>query len=69
MTRKVVIYRTSYNDWVATCPSLPGCACRAKTKSDALDLIRLRIDEYIAELRAENAPIPADNVEVSVVLV
>lgn len=69
MTRQVIVYRTAQDDWVAVCPSLPGCHCRAATKVEALDAIKTAIDEYIEELKAHHAPIPQDTAEISVVIV
>ncbi len=67
--RQVVVYKTPQEDWIAECPSLPGCAVRAHSKAEAIGTIRYRINEYIDELRAQNAPVPEDKFEVSVVLV
>ncbi len=67
--RQVIVYRSDRGDWVAACPSLPGCHCRATTKVAALDGIKTAIDEYVEELRANNAPIPQDRAEISVVRV
>ncbi len=67
--RQVIVYRSNRGDWIAACPSLPGCHCRAMTKVAALDAIKTVIDEYIQELKAHNAPIPQDKAEISVVIV
>jgi len=67
--RQVIVHRTSQGDWMAACPSLPGCKCRAATKVAALDGIKQAIDEYVTELKTHNAPVPEDRAEVSVVLV
>ena len=67
--RQVVIYKSHRGDWVAECPSLPDCVVRAETKVAALDKIKGAIDEYVAELKFYNAPIPEDTAEVAVVLV
>lgn len=69
MMRQVIVYKSMRGDWVAECPSLPNCVCRAATKVEALDTIKQCIDEYINELKAHQAPIPEDALEVSVVWV
>lgn len=67
--RKVVVFKTYRGDWIAECPSLPGCTCRAETKVEVLDSIKTKIDEYITELQTYNAPIPDDHTDISVIIV
>jgi predicted RNase H-like HicB family nuclease len=67
--RQVIVYRSFRGDWVAECPSLPGCSCRAVTKVEALDAIKTAIDQYIQELKSHHAPVPQDQAEIAVVLV
>ncbi|MEO0563412.1 MAG: type II toxin-antitoxin system HicB family antitoxin [Chloroflexota bacterium] len=67
--RKVIVFKVPSGEWVAECPSLPGCKCRAADKVAALDAIKHAIDQYILELKSHDAPIPPDTAEVSVVLV
>jgi predicted RNase H-like HicB family nuclease len=67
--RQVVVYRTTRGDWIAECPSLPGCVVQADSKVAAIDAVKQAIDRYIEELKANHAPIPPDHVEVAVLLV
>jgi predicted RNase H-like HicB family nuclease len=67
--RQVIVYKTQHNDWVAECPSLPGCVTRAETKPEAVDAIRQAVQEYIQELKQQQAPIPEDDFEASIIYV
>lgn len=67
--RQIIVYKTYRGDWVAECPSLPGCVRRANTKAQAIDAIREFVQQYIQELKAQNAPIPEDEFEAAIVYV
>lgn len=67
--RQVIVYKTQHGDWVAECPSLPGCVQRAPSKGEAIDAIREAVHDYIQELKSQNAPIPEDQFEAAIVYV
>lgn len=67
--RQVIVYKTERGDWYAECPSLPGCKCRAESKEQAIDTVRVKVYEYLRELKEQNAPIPQDEFEAAIVLV
>jgi len=67
--RQVIVYKTERGNWYAECPSLPGCKRVAPTKGEAIDEIRVAVDQYLRELRRQNAPIPQDLFEAAIVLV
>ncbi|MEM3485155.1 MAG: type II toxin-antitoxin system HicB family antitoxin [Candidatus Methanomethyliaceae archaeon] len=53
--------------YVATVPALPGCATHGKTKEQALERVREAITATVEGLKATGQPVPAGDVEVSVV--
>lgn len=67
--RQVIVYKTQHGDWMAECPSLPGCVRRAPSKGAAIDAIREAVREYIHELKQQDAPIPEDQFEAAIVYV
>jgi predicted RNase H-like HicB family nuclease len=67
--RQVIVFQRREGDWLAECPSLPGCRARGESKAHALDAIKEAIDQYVAELKTYHAPIPEDNAQAAVVLV
>lgn len=67
--RAVVLYPGEDGNWVAECPSLPGCVSEGKTKADALSNIREAIDGWIETMRAQGQPIPDEHFDTQVVCV
>lgn len=61
--RQVIIYHGEDGNWVAECPSLPGCISQGKTKDEALTNIKEAIDVYIEALVEDNLPVPKDNLD------
>lgn len=57
---------TSYGAYV---PDLPGCVAAAKTKSEALQLIREAIELHIESLKENGEPIPEPHSSVETVAV
>jgi predicted RNase H-like HicB family nuclease len=67
--RQVIIYSGEDGYFVAECPSLPGCISQGKTREEAIANIKEAIDVYIAALKEDNLPIPAENFDAMVVAV
>jgi predicted RNase H-like HicB family nuclease len=67
--REVVIYPGEDGQWVAECPSLPGCISQGKTKEEAIQNIREAISCYIHALEEDKLPIPEDKFDTMVVAV
>lgn len=67
--RQVIVFKTNQGDWIADCPSLPGCKCRAATKADAIEAIREAVYDYVRELKYHRAPVPEDQFEAAIVYV
>ena len=44
--------------FVATCPALPGCVSRGRTRMEATDNIREAIEGYLESLRRHGDPVP-----------
>lgn len=61
--RQVIIYHGEDNQWVAECPSLPGCISQGKTKDEALLNIKEAIDVYVESLKEDNLPVPKDTMD------
>ena len=70
MKYRVVIEQDEDGNYVAQCPTLPGCISEGKNREEALANIKDAILGYLASLRKHNEPIPPpieeEMVEVSV---
>jgi predicted RNase H-like HicB family nuclease len=58
--RQAIIYSGEDGYFAAECPSLPGCISQGKTKEAAVANIKEAINSYIAALKEDNLPIPAE---------
>ena len=58
MKYRVVIEQDEDGEFVAECPSLPGCISQGPTREEALDNIRDAMRGYLESLRKHNDPIP-----------
>lgn len=67
--RQVIIYLGEDGYFVAECPSLPGCISQGKTREEAVLNIKEAIDVYIAALREDGLPVPAEHFDTMVVVV
>ena len=67
--RQVIIYRGDNEQWVAECPSLPGCISQGKTRERALDKIKEAIEGYELALRDDGLPVPTDSLDAMLVAV
>lgn len=67
--RQVVIYPGEDEQWVAECPSLPGCISQGRTREDAVANAREAIAGYIAALEDDNLPVPNEHFDTLVVAV
>jgi predicted RNase H-like HicB family nuclease len=67
--RQVVIYPGEDGQWVAECPSLPGCISQGRTREEAVANAREAIAGYIAALEDDNLPIPSEHFATLVVAV
>ncbi len=67
--RQVIVFKTNDGDWIAYCPSLPGCKRQGATKPEAIEAIREAVQDYIRELKQHRAPVPEDQFEAAIVYV
>ena len=67
--RQVIIYSGEDEYFIAECPSLPGCISQGKTKEEAIANIKEAINGYIAALKDDNLPVPAEHFDAMVVAV
>ncbi len=67
--RQVVIYPGEDGQWVAECPSLPGCVSQGRTKEEAVANIREAVALFIETLEADKLPVPPEKFETYVVAV
>jgi predicted RNase H-like HicB family nuclease len=67
--RQIVIYPGEDGQWVAECPSLPGCVTQGPTRDDVVRNAREAINEYIAALEEDDLPVPDEHFETLVVAV
>ena len=69
MKLRAIIDQNEDRNYVAQCPSLPGCVSEGKTREEALANVRDAIQGYLASLKKHNEPIPPsieeETVEVS----
>ena len=67
--RQVILYPGEDQQWVAECPSLPGCISQGRTREEAIANIREAIQAYIAALEDDRLPVPAERFEALLVAV
>jgi predicted RNase H-like HicB family nuclease len=65
--RQVVIYPGEDGQWVAECPSLPGCVTQGHRREEAVANAREAISEYIAALEEDHLPVPREHFDTLVV--
>ena len=58
MKYRVIIEQDEDGNFVAECPTFPGCVSEGKTRQDAEKNIREAIQGYIESLKKHNEPIP-----------
>jgi antitoxin HicB len=58
MRYRVVIEQDEDGQFVAECPSLPGCISQGQTREQALSNIKDAIAGYLESLHKHNEPIP-----------
>lgn len=61
--RQVIMYPGEDGNWVAECPSLPGCIGQGKTKEEAVTNIKEAIQGYIAALEDDGLQVPEEHFE------
>jgi len=52
--RQVIIYSGEDGNFVAECPSLPGCISEGETREEAIANIKEAIEGYVATLKEDN---------------
>jgi len=58
MRYRVLVEQDEDGQFVAECPSLPGCVSQGRTRQEAIDQIKDAIAGYLESLRKHNEPIP-----------
>ena len=56
-------------EFVAECPSLPGCISQGKTREEAISNIREAIQGYVSALENDHLPVPPEKFEALLVAV
>lgn len=67
--RQVMIYPGEDGQWVAECPSLPGCISQGATREETIANIREAIEGCILALQDDNLPVPEDKFDAMLVAV
>ena len=67
--RQIVISRGEDGQWVAECPSLPGCITQGRTREEAIENARDAVEQYIAALEEDRFPVPPETFDTLVVAV
>jgi antitoxin HicB len=58
MLYRIVIEQDEDGQFVAECPSLPGCVSEGQTREEAITNIKDAITGYLASLKKHGEPIP-----------
>lgn len=53
-----IVVEQDEDEYVAECPSLPGCISQGKTREEAIDNIKDAIRGYLESLKKHNEPVP-----------
>ncbi|MBI2233184.1 MAG: type II toxin-antitoxin system HicB family antitoxin [Candidatus Aenigmarchaeota archaeon] len=53
-----IVVEQDEDEYVAECPSLPGCISQGKTREEAIDNIKDAIRGYLESLKKHNEPAP-----------
>lgn len=67
--RQALIYPGEDGQWVAECPSLPGCISQGTSRAAAIINIREAIRAYVDALEADGLPVPPERFETFLVAV
>ena len=67
--RQVIVYPGEDDYWVVECPTLPGCISQGRSREEAVANIKEAIRGYIAALKEDGLPVPAENFDTLVVAV
>jgi predicted RNase H-like HicB family nuclease len=58
MLYRIIIEQDEDGEFVAECPTLPGCISQGHTRSEAVANIKDAIAGYLESLKKHNEPIP-----------
>ncbi len=58
MKYRILIEQDEDGQFVAECPSLPGCISQGKTRAEAVTNIQDAIKGYIESLKKHDEPVP-----------
>ena len=67
--RQVIVYPGEDDYWVVECPTLPGCISQGRSREEAIANIIEAIRGYVAALKEDGLPVPAENFDTLVVAV
>lgn len=54
-----IVLQHSEEGYSVSCPALPGCWSQGETKEDAMQNIRIAIEEYLEAVQANNTTAPS----------
>ena len=67
--RQIVISRGEDGQWVAECPSLPGCITQGRSREEAIENARDAVGQYIAALEEDKLPVRPETFDTLVIAV
>jgi len=67
--RQVLIYPDEDGNWVAECPSLPGCISQGISREEAALNIQEAIKGYITALQEDGLSVPEEKLDAVLVAV
>ena len=63
-----MVYKGEDGQWVAECPSLPGCVSQGQTREEAVIHVREAIRLYVSVLEEDHLPIPEERFDTLLVV-
>ena len=58
MKYRIILEKDEDGNFVAECPTLPGCVSQGKSRQEALDNVKDAIRGYLESLKKHNEPVP-----------
>ncbi len=67
--RQVLLFTDDDGNWVAECPSLPGCVSQGETRETTVENIKEAIAAYVEALERDDLPVPEDKLNALLIAV
>ena len=67
--RQVLIFTDEDANWLAECPSLPGCVSQGGSRDETIANIKEAIGAYVEALEMDGLPVPEDKLNALLIAV